>query len=195
MEFTLLWAIAILQKYFVFLSSYFNHCIFDLCPQSSLEYIVEDIAKPWMCGGSFSVILHAEEKLGGLFVTHQETTNFAQCLHTCNMKKIDFTGSTYTWWNGRIEHENLFKKLDWAVVNDKFLQFFPNSEVQHLERSGSDHSPLHVICKDNREAYAKPFRFLNFWVNHPKFKETMRRSWEENVDGSPFYIVQQKLKG
>lgn len=80
------------------------------------------------------------------------------------------------------------------VVDQEFLQIFPNSKVQHLNRNGSNHSPLHVSCKDNRGVYAKSFRFLNFWVNYPKFKELVKQSWEEEAVGSPFYIVHQKLK-
>lgn len=59
----------------------------------SLEYMAEDMTRPWMCGGDFNVILHAEEKLGGLPVTHQETTEFEQCLNTCNLKELEFTGA------------------------------------------------------------------------------------------------------
>lgn len=80
------------------------------------------------------------------------------------------------------------------VVNQDFLQLFSNSEAQHLGRNELDHSLLHVIYKDNNEAFAKPFIFLNFWVTHPKFNETVRQNWEEMTEGNPFYIFQQKLK-
>lgn len=63
-------------------------------------------------------------------------------------------GSNYTWWNEILENGNIFlKRLDRVVVNQEFFQIFPNSEVQHLARSGLDHAPLHVIYEDNNEAY------------------------------------------
>lgn len=47
-------------------------------------------------GGDFNVILNEKEKLGGLPITHSETADFEHCLNTCNLKEIDFTGSSYT---------------------------------------------------------------------------------------------------
>lgn len=80
----------------------------------------------------------------------------------------------------------ILKRMDRVVLNQDFLQLFSNSEVHHLDRQGSDHSPLHVICKNDGKVHAKPFRFLNFWVNHLKFKETVQLSWEESVEAVLF---------
>lgn len=40
----------------------------------------------------------------------------------------------------------------------------------------------------------KPFRFLNFWTKHKSFQEVVKASWGEDTVGSPFYIVQTKMK-
>lgn len=61
-----------------------------------MKYMAEEITSPWMVGGDFNVILHEEEKLGGLPVTNQETVDFAQCLSACNLMELEFFGSAYT---------------------------------------------------------------------------------------------------
>lgn len=49
-------------------------------------------------------------------------------------------------------------------------------------------------CYANQERYNKPFRFLNFWTNHEKFHEVVEENWKIEIQGSPFHIVQQKMK-
>lgn len=71
----------------------------------------------WVVGGDFSVTLNEKENWGGLSVTHHETLDFAQCISSCNMIEIKFTGSLYTWWNRRIEGESIFKRLDRVLRN------------------------------------------------------------------------------
>ncbi|XP_015078425.1 uncharacterized protein LOC107022284 [Solanum pennellii] len=157
--------------------------------------MAEDVSIPWIVGGDCNVILHETEKLGGLSVTHHETKDFAQCISSCNLSEIKFAGSLYTWWNGRIERESVFKRLDRVLGNQEFMHAFPSSEVHHLIRQGSNHVPLHVICKsDQEDVMVKSFRFLNFWINHKKFKDLIKQHWEVNIDGNLFYVFHQKMK-
>lgn len=40
----------------------------------------------------------------------------------------------------------------------------------------------------------KSFKFLNLWVENSSFMEVVRENWKEDVVGSPFVILQKKLK-
>lgn len=118
---------------------------------------------PWMVGGDFNVILKEDEKLGGLDFTQQKAMDFAQCMNSCALNKILFTGSKYTWWNERINDECIFKRLDRVFVNQDLLDIFNLVEVEHFIRKGLDHFSLHVTCNSEVRSVVKPFRFLNFW--------------------------------
>uniref|UniRef100_A0A0V0ICB6 Putative ovule protein n=1 Tax=Solanum chacoense TaxID=4108 RepID=A0A0V0ICB6_SOLCH len=143
----------------------------------------------WLVGGDFNVILDESEKLGGLPVTQQEVEDFAQCINNCALTEIQFTGSLYTWWNGRIEEGCIFKRLDRVFGSIEFTQEFAQSEVQHLIREGFDHAPLHVLCRSMNVPAKKPFRFLNFWTKHYNFKGVVEKVWGENIIGSPFSCI------
>lgn len=80
-------------------------------------------------GGDFNVILHEEEKMGGLTFTQQEEVDFAQCINNCALTE-NFTGSNFTWWNGRINEGCILKRLDRILVNFDFLEIFPCTEVE-----------------------------------------------------------------
>lgn len=46
--------------------------------------------------------------------------------------------------------------------NTNFQNLFPGIEIEYLGRSGSDHAPLLITCKNRKEEVVKPFKFLNF---------------------------------
>lgn len=127
-------------------------------------------------------------------MTQRETEDFLQCINSCSLNELKYTGSMYTWWNGRIDEGCIFKRLDRVLVNDRFLNLMPESEVHHLIRIGSDHAPLYVMCNTSQEKIVRPFKFLNFWTKYQDFKKIVEENWQIQVEGSPFNVVHIKLK-
>lgn len=75
-----------------------------------LGEVTEDIAKPQIVGRDFNFIRNDLEKLGGLAVTQHDIMNFMQCINMYESSEIKFTGSSYTWGNGRVRM-HLFLKV------------------------------------------------------------------------------------
>lgn len=75
-----------------------------------------------------------------------------------------------------------------------FCQEFGQSEVQHFIRDGSDHAPLHDVCRSLQISMVKPFRFLNFCTDHQTYRKVVENVWELKIDESPFYSFNEKLK-
>ncbi|KAH0679259.1 hypothetical protein KY284_020344 [Solanum tuberosum] len=153
-----------------------------------LENLAQEVSLSWLVGGDFNVIRNAEEKEGGLHFTQLEAVDFNQCLNNCALSELKFSGSKYTWWNGRIEGACIFKRLDRVLCNQEFLNILPSSEVLHLVRQGSDHAPLHVSCNSDEEIITRPFKFLNIWTKHPNFKKIIEESWNVEFVGCPFMV-------
>lgn len=55
---------------------------------ASLEGLNKVINKPWTIGGDFNVILHPEEKLGGLPHRSWKSYDFLECMDSCGMTDI-----------------------------------------------------------------------------------------------------------
>ncbi|XP_049368194.1 uncharacterized protein LOC125833087 [Solanum verrucosum] len=68
------------------------------------------------------------------------------------------------------------------------------SEVHHLIKQGSDHTPLHVRCNSDQEPVSRPFKFLNFWTKHVNFKKIVEENWRNQVEGSPFTIFHTRMR-
>ncbi|XP_060183360.1 uncharacterized protein LOC132613364 [Lycium barbarum] len=152
------------------------------------------INSPWIIGGDFNVILDEAEKYGGLPVNFPEVEDFAHCLNICQVADLGFYGSIYTWWNGRSDEACIFKRLDRCLGNQAFQDTFPNFEVEHLIKQGSDHSPLLLTFKADTRVIKKPFRFLNFWIEQESFLETVKVNWEEQYCYDPFFNFHNKMK-
>lgn len=84
--------------------------------------MAEECNIPWLVRGDFNVILQDSEKLVGLPVSHMETVDFAQCIKNCALTELPFSGSLYTWWNGRTGIDSIFKRLDRVFGNEVFGQ-------------------------------------------------------------------------
>ncbi|WMV33526.1 hypothetical protein MTR67_026911 [Solanum verrucosum] len=149
---------------------------------------------PWLVGGDFNVIMSDEEKIEDLPVYPQAYEDFAFCMNSCELLDINVKSSPFTWWNGKIDGECIFKKLDRIMVNQSFIDFSGNIEMEHLERTGSDHAPILLTCGGQSSYVRKPFRFLKFWVEKEGFLETVTDSWKSMDSTDVFISLKQKMK-
>ncbi|XP_015167778.1 uncharacterized protein [Solanum tuberosum] len=160
----------------------------------SMAHLATTVNIPWVIGGDFNVITNESEKLEGRKVTDAKVRDFNHYLNVCNLENWGFKGSKYTWWNGRTDEGCIFKRLDRILTNDKVHDVFPVLEVEHLVRNGSDHAPLSVTLKSNREEVIKLFRFLNFWLKEASFMEVVQNNWWADFEGDLFSLFHYKLK-
>ncbi|KAG5631659.1 hypothetical protein H5410_003376 [Solanum commersonii] len=126
-----------------------------------METIASSTNLPWLVGGDFNVISNAEEKLGGRSIPESDVEDFNHCTNVYNLEDQGFKGSKYMWWNGRMDANCIFKRLD-RILGNGIQNIFPILEVEHLVRSGSDHTPLLITFNTSNENVVRPFKFLNF---------------------------------
>ena len=74
---------------------------------------------------------------------------------------------------------------------------FPNVLTEVLHSGLSDHCPL-VTSLNFRSDPGRnkfyPFRFFNFWADHPAFLELVKEVWKSDVYSTPMYRLTLKLK-
>ncbi|XP_060183256.1 uncharacterized protein LOC132613237 [Lycium barbarum] len=144
-------------------------------------------------GGDFNVVISKEEKQcglpeqGGLPVSTNEILDFTSCIQTCSLIDMGYSGSKFTWWNGKTNKDCIFKRLDRILVNQELLDVMPSTSVSHLIRHGSDHAPLHLECNSNVIPIREPFKFLNFWTKHQSFMEVVKLHWKADFSRNPFH--------
>ena len=77
---------------------------------------------------------------------------------------------------------------DWTNVCIIRYEYFPNLEVAHLIKQGSNHAPLLTHYKEGSRVTK------NFWVEHKTFWEVVRQNWSRNFGPDRMVIVHNNLK-
>ncbi|KAK4707227.1 hypothetical protein R3W88_033199 [Solanum pinnatisectum] len=128
-------------------------------------------ATPWCTVGDFNVITDTDEKLGGNTYNMRKSMDFIGIIESCGLMDLGFNGPRFTWSNQRGINFRIWKRLDRAMVNDKWLQNMPQTTITHLPSVGSDHCPLLMEMNTRVDTHIKYFTFLNCWTDQPSFEE------------------------
>lgn len=59
--------------------------------------------------------------------------------------------------------------------------------------SRCDHAGLHIQLTSTEKG-TTPFKFFNSWLRDARFNTTFWEAWNKTMEGSPIYILQQKIK-
>ncbi|XP_047264380.1 uncharacterized protein LOC124896702 [Capsicum annuum] len=149
---------------------------------------------PWCTVGDFNVITDLDEKLGGIPYNMKKSFDFIGVIESCGLLDIGFHGQKYTWCNQRSITDRIWKRLDRAMVNDKWLECMPFTSNTHLSSVGSDYTPLLIEMKVRQENITRYFKFLNCWVENSSFLETVSNCWNRECDGNPMWRFHMKMK-
>lgn len=138
-----------------------------------LEQMSSNIVGPWCLAGDFNATLLASERVsssnGGF--ADRDFNLFVQNLQ---LNDMGFVGPKFTWKRNNVE-----SRIDRVIVNNSWLDFFPEATVTHLPFFKSDHRPLLLRTEilNKREHVEKPFRFIASWALHDQFGDFVKEKW------------------
>ncbi|KAJ9536674.1 hypothetical protein OSB04_un000147 [Centaurea solstitialis] len=151
-------------------------------------------AKPWVIAGDFNCLLFPHDALGGISRRNSDMLDFASCLEDIDVFDVRFVGIHHTWCQKPKEEAGLKRKLDRILANLEFTNLFVDATVKFLPRGLSDHSPGIIGFTGGQRARKYGFKFDNFLVNDPMFRDTVQRVWSGYVEGNFMFRVVSKLK-
>ncbi|TMX01065.1 hypothetical protein EJD97_025277, partial [Solanum chilense] len=88
-------------------------------------YHISNMGSPWCTIGDFNVITSTDEKHGGIPYNMNKSLEFIDIIEACGIMDIGYSGQHYTWCNQRSDEARVWKRLDRAMVNDKWLECMP----------------------------------------------------------------------
>ncbi|KAL0912717.1 hypothetical protein M5K25_018709 [Dendrobium thyrsiflorum] len=114
--------------------------------------------------------------------------------HTRGKQVMDLqsVGCPFTWFNNRLDNP-IHIKLDRVLVNENWLNTFPNSFCSVQPPSCSDHCPLIVKSGDTYNSRHR-FLFKNYWTRMDNYWDTMLEIFSVSPCGNPIIDFCNKLK-
>jgi hypothetical protein len=116
----------------------------------------------WLLLGDFNFILSSSKKSGGHAFGNSGHKAFADFVHFNALVDLGFVGNRFTWSNHREGSFNIRERLDKGLANQNWVHLFPNSLVNHIPATQSDHCPLLISTTGSYLNIPNPFRFEAF---------------------------------
>lgn len=154
-----------------------------------LRFLRAQSAASWLCAGDFNEVLNGEEHFGINDREAWQMNAFQDVVTDCGFSDLGFKGLPYTWDNKQDGDRNVKARLDRAFGDDRFLDVFGDSSVQHIQLAKSDHCGLLVAarptCSTNGRQgggrSAKPFRCEDMWFRHARYKDFVKQVWDPGL--------------
>jgi hypothetical protein len=136
------------------------------------------------------------EKKGGSRRLDRDSCDFNSLIEELHLIDLEAGNGLYTWTNRRTGVHQITCKLDRFLVSESLMLDGVAMESAILNLSGSDHWPIQLWVDVPATPGKKPFRFEQFWLDHPNFQTNIQDWWRqaEVPYGSKMYRFQQKLK-
>lgn len=151
------------------------------------------ITKPWLLAGDFNQVMLAEHKLSSC-TSLLGAEKFQNVVTICGLIDIIPNGNWFSWSNRRMGGDAVLERLDRVLVNHNWFSFLPDMSVCCLPIVSSDHAPLCISTCSNIPRKCRPFKFEAMWLVNNACNDVVTKAWNEYVNGSPAYILLQKLK-
>jgi len=141
------------------------------------------------------MITKMEEKQGRTRMEH-ENVHFKDFIQNNSLINLQFCNGTHTWSNRRVGKHPIASKLDRFLISDNSVHLGGDIAAAILPHSGSDHWPISLQWQRPGNTTKRPFRFEEFWLTHPSFKDFIKSTWSTFFppEGSKMFQFQQKLK-
>ncbi|XP_028065848.1 uncharacterized protein LOC114268811 [Camellia sinensis] len=116
--------------------------------------------------------------------------DFNELIDKLELIDIPMLGRNFTWCI--VMDGDRWSRIDRFLLDPRWLERLKLKQWG-LPRSISDHCPI-LLMENERDWGPKPFRFINAWCLHPKFKEAVKNCWEgTKVSGWASYKLLKKL--
>ncbi|GJV80028.1 RNA-directed DNA polymerase, eukaryota, reverse transcriptase zinc-binding domain protein [Tanacetum coccineum] len=139
----------------------------------------------WVILGDMNVTLNPNEHSTGSSTMSSDMNDFKDCINSIEVEDIVSSGLFFTWTKNLFKVKagdatGVLKKLDRIMVNEDFLDKYPQSHATFLPK----------IINPKR----KTFKFANFIADKKEFIPTVSKLWETEVEGCQMFKTIKKLK-
>ncbi|KAM1074473.1 hypothetical protein ACFX1T_019412 [Malus domestica] len=139
---------------------------------------------PWMCVGDFNELVWSHEKRGGRKWEMGRQKFLKDFMQRKELVDLGFSSLPFTWERDWEDWALIEVRLDRALANNLWMEYWSNTSVSHGPFMGSDHKPLIINTCPHFVSFPKPFKFEAYWNTDPNCASVISNAWNENCHGS-----------
>ncbi|XP_062093379.1 uncharacterized protein LOC133799371 [Humulus lupulus] len=147
----------------------------------------------WLILGDFNSVFNVDDRNWGNPITQNEMADSNHWLSQVHIEALKSHGSVFTWTNNQAGTNRIYSKIDHIFVNEEWHDHFPNSTTRFSWETISDHCSCAVSTTTTEAIGINPFRYYNFWANHPEFKSLVEQNWKKPLSTRGLKGVYLKL--
>jgi hypothetical protein len=144
--------------------------------------------------GDFNGILSSADKVGGQNFGLASHFDFHDFVHSNALIDMGFVGNKFTCSNHCTGCDIIRERLDFGLANQGWVHLYPNSLINYLWASNSDHCPILLSTSGFSQNIPKPFRFEAFWTTVHASHSVVAEAWLSDVVGSLAFSLSRKWK-
>ncbi|KAL2242593.1 UNVERIFIED_CONTAM: hypothetical protein Sindi_0377300 [Sesamum indicum] len=122
--------------------------------------------------------------------------NFCEALESCDLQDLGFEGNPFTWCNRHLALDIIYKRLDRARGDSKWKTLYPNTVVQYISVTSSDHLSILVdlvVVSLPPRTQLKLFRLETSWASSKGCEQVVMDSWNSGPrNGSSSLLAKNK---
>jgi len=107
----------------------------------------------------------------------QENSHFKDFIENTSLIDMPFCNGSFTWSDHRAGKHQIASKLDRFLISDNAVHLGGDFLAAILSHTGSDHWSIALQWQRPGNLTRRPFRFEEFWLSHPSFKDFVKTTW------------------
>lgn len=139
-----------------------------------LTYFPTNTTGLWCLLGDLSDIIHAYEEMGDIPFELEQENQLIQFMNEIGDVNLCSIGTKFTWCN-RHDKED---RLDWVILNTRWLEFFAKALICSLPNFTSDHNPILLHIHGTNEPFGcRHVRFFEVWLRDSTCEHLFAKNW------------------
>ena len=127
--------------------------------------------------GDYNTIYNVEQRHGSRGIT-KEKNYMQKWLEKMNPYALNKQGHEFSWSNREEGENRTMSKIDHPIGNIAWIKSFATSPVHYDNAQTSNHCPLMVTLSHHTAGTQKPFRFMNYLIEHLEFLQKTEKAWQ-----------------
>eukprot|EP00253_Pinus_taeda_P002669 PITA_02669 len=164
------------------------------CWRSLSEFLEQISPSNLVIGGDLNIILDLKEKKGGIQSKDPFSRTVGSLIQRWDLVDLKPVKGKFTWTNNRTGDNHIAARLDRFLINSSLMMDNRIVFSKILPKLTSDHKPILFCLKEEEDLGPLPFRFSPLWAGKDGFMDTVQAAWRMDVNGSPSFVWEQKLK-